>query len=37
MHRYKFRLDSGRWLDDPANPLKQPDGRGGFNSLFHHI
>jgi serine protease AprX len=32
-HAYKFVLDGIRWLDDPGNPRKAPDGRGGFNSL----
>lgn len=33
-YTYKFLLDGARWLDDPANPRKQPDGFGGFNSLL---
>jgi 1,4-alpha-glucan branching enzyme len=33
-HAYKFVIDGGRWLDDPANPRKEPDGQGGFNSVF---
>jgi serine protease AprX len=33
-HEYKFLLDSTRWLDDPANPRKFPDGLGGLNSLL---
>ena len=32
-HTYKFLLDSDKWLDDPANPKKAPDGLGGFNSV----
>ena len=32
-HSYKFLLDGRRWLDDPANPKKQPDGLGGLNSV----
>ena len=32
-HRYKFIVD-GRWLDDPGNPMKEPDGFGGYNSLL---
>lgn len=31
-HSYKFLLDGKRWLDDPANPRKSPDGLGGLNS-----
>ncbi len=30
---YKFVVD-GRWLADPANPAKEPDGHGGFNSIL---
>ncbi len=33
-HTYKFLLDAQRWLDDPANPLKRPDGFGGLNSVL---
>ena len=32
-HRYKFIVDD-IWLDDPANPIKEPDGFGGYNSMF---
>jgi serine protease AprX len=32
-HTYKFLLDGNKWLDDPANPKKSPDGLGGFNSV----
>lgn len=32
-HAYKFRLDGTHWLDDPANPHKQPDGVGGLNGI----
>lgn len=31
---YKFLLDGRRWLDDPGNPRKTPDGRGGLNSVW---
>jgi len=31
---YKFRIDGARWLDDPANPHKAPDGVGGLNAVF---
>jgi hypothetical protein len=31
---YKFLLDGVRWLDDPANPRKIPDGLGGLNSVL---
>ncbi len=30
---YKFLLDGTRWLDDPDNPHKSPDGFGRLNSL----
>ncbi|HEU5101592.1 MAG TPA: S8 family serine peptidase [Roseiflexaceae bacterium] len=33
-HVYKFLLDGVRWLDDPANVRKAPDGLGGLNSLL---
>lgn len=33
-HHYKFRLDGDRWLPDPANPWRAPDGAGGLNSWF---
>jgi serine protease AprX len=32
-YAYKFLLEGQRWLDDPANPHKVPDGIGGFNSV----
>jgi hypothetical protein len=31
---YKFLLDGTHWLDDPANPRKQPDTYGGLNNLL---
>lgn len=31
-YAYKFLLNGERWLDDPANPHKAPDGLGGLNS-----
>jgi len=31
-HTYKFLLDGQRWLDDPNNPRKSPDGLGSLNS-----
>lgn len=33
-YAYKFRINGDRWLDDPSNPWKRPDGVGGFNSVF---
>jgi len=33
-HSYKFLIDGWRWLDDPANPCKSPDGAGGLNSVL---
>lgn len=30
--QYKFIVD-GRWLADPSNPFRAPDGRGGENSV----
>jgi 1,4-alpha-glucan branching enzyme len=32
-HAYKFLVD-GRWMNDPANPVVRPDGRGNFNSFM---
>jgi serine protease AprX len=31
-YTYKLLLDGQRWLDDPDNPRKAPDGVGGLNS-----
>jgi serine protease AprX len=33
-YSYKFLLNGERWLDDPANPRKKPDGMGGLNCIF---
>jgi serine protease AprX len=33
-YAYKFLLDRRRWLDDPSNPGKAPDGLGGLNSTL---
>ena len=33
-YAYKFLIDGLRWLDDPSNPRKGPDGFGGFNSIL---
>jgi hypothetical protein len=33
-YTYKFLLDGTRWLDDPTNPHKAPDGLGGLNSVL---
>jgi len=33
-HAYKFLLDGERWLADPGNPVRSPDGLGGLNSFF---
>ena len=33
-HLYKFIVDGGAtWIADPANPLRESDGVGGFNSV----
>ena len=32
-YTYKFLLDGRRWLDDPNNPRKAPDGLGSLNSV----
>lgn len=34
VYQYKFVINEQTWIDDPANPLKIPDGFGGFNSLL---
>jgi serine protease AprX len=34
-YEYRFVLDEGRYLDDPDNPRKVPNGVGGFNSLLN--
>lgn len=31
--QYKFVVN-GSWMNDPLNPLKTPDGHGGFNSIL---
>jgi hypothetical protein len=31
---YKFVVDGGRWMEDPANPQTTPDGFGGNNSVL---
>jgi serine protease AprX len=36
-YAYKLRLDGSQWIDDPANPVKQPDGLGGLNSLVEVV
>lgn len=33
-HLYKFVVDGRTWLKDPANPLTEPDGHGGENSVL---
>ncbi len=32
-YRYKLVIDGGRWIEDPSNAARVPDGLGGFNSL----
>jgi serine protease AprX len=34
-YRYKFVVDDSRWLEDPHNGFKEPDGFGGFNSILN--
>jgi hypothetical protein len=31
---YKFLLGDGRWCVDPRNPVREPDGMGGWNSVL---
>jgi serine protease AprX len=33
-HQYRFVLDGERWLPDPANPARVPDGAGRWNSVL---
>lgn len=33
-HRYKFVVDGTRWMADPSNDLKEPDGYGDWNSIL---
>src|SRR5207249_4644492 len=33
VHFYKYIVD-GHWTHDPAHPMVEPDGCGGFNSVF---
>ena len=33
-YEYKFLLDDHRWMDDPDNPVKAPDGYGRLNSVI---
>jgi glycosidase len=35
MNQYKFIVDSTRWIADPADPDRAPDGVGGFNSVIN--
>jgi maltose 6'-phosphate phosphatase len=33
VHFYKYIVD-GRWIHDPSHPMVEPDGCGGWNSVF---
>jgi serine protease AprX len=33
-YRYKLVVDETRWIEDPSNGRKEPDGYGGFNSVL---
>ena len=33
-YKYRFLLDGLRWMDDPENPLKEPNLFGGFDSIL---
>lgn len=33
VYQYKFVVDGTRWMADPKNPVKTPDGFGGQNSV----
>ena len=34
-YQYKFVVDESRWVDDPANAVKEPDSYGGLNSVIN--
>ena len=34
VYHYKFMIDGHRWLLDPANRARVPDGAGGLNSVL---
>ncbi len=34
-YRYKLVVNEVRWIEDPANAMKEPDEYGGFNSILH--
>jgi 1,4-alpha-glucan branching enzyme len=34
---YKFIVDGNRWIDDPANAMKEADNYGGFNSVLNLV
>lgn len=34
-YRYKLIINGDRWIEDPANAMKEPDEYGGFNSILH--
>src|ERR1041384_7734506 len=34
-YQYKLVVDESRWIEDPANLMKAPDGFGGYNSVLH--
>lgn len=33
-HLYKFIVDGDRWIHDPANDVREPDGISGYNSVL---
>lgn len=33
-YRYKFVVDGHRWVEDPANMRREPDGYGGMNAVI---
>lgn len=36
-YRYKFLVNSERWMEDPNHGFKEDDGFGGFNSILHIV
>ena len=33
-YQYKFLLDGQKWMEDIENPLREPDGVAGWNSVL---
>ncbi|MBL8151550.1 MAG: S8 family serine peptidase [Blastocatellia bacterium] len=33
-YRYKYIVDNSKWVEDPGNCMREPDGHKGFNSIL---